>query len=138
MKTRYDLFSAVVITILLAIWCLPSPTRLWRTAATKSAPLLIEALDAETVFSLGLRLPLTCTDLSSLELIPNLSNRVAERVVAQRMKIARDAGVIGLHEALKKVFGIGDATSKKLLDYINPSAVCAESEALRETFSPSQ
>ncbi len=125
MRQRYNTFTLAVIIILITAWTVSYLTTSRRSSPTKPRALLLRAEDTETAFALGLRLPLACADLWSLEQIPQLSGRVAERLITNRSEILRDARTLGPKRAFERVFGVGEATAEKLLKYLDPSIDCS-------------
>jgi|GEM_PF-3761946 len=118
MRTRYLRLTTLMLCFVFFGWALPKVASISARDSKPASPLLIPAQDSETVLALGLRLPLGCTDLSALELIPNLPGRVAERVVAQKSSILAAAQRIPSAAALQSVFGVGDVTARRLLEYV--------------------
>lgn len=135
MKKHYDQFITLVISILIAVWATHALSTIERRKKTKSGALFIRADDSETVFALGLRLPLACADLWSVEQIPNLSGRVAERLVAHRTEILLNARALGPKQALENVFGVGEATAQQLLTYLDPATDCIQDSTFLTPFS---
>ncbi|MFN5064000.1 MAG: hypothetical protein ACK5GN_14280 [Pseudomonadota bacterium] len=91
-------------------------------------PSVVEPQDTETVFALGLRMPLECTDLWSAELIPKLPYSVAARIIKAKSEIVAAARSGSGPESFKIVFGVGDSTARRLFQYVNPTAQCPASE----------
>jgi hypothetical protein len=124
MRKRYERFTVVVVLLLLTFSGISHTAHSrWQLAATVR-PILFAAFDAETVLTLGLRLPLGCADIWSLELIPRVSRQVIARLYSQRQEILRYARDNPEEDALKRVFGIGDSTAQYLLDYISLADIC--------------
>jgi hypothetical protein len=138
MRTRYNRFIALVIGVLVAFWYVPWLLSAGWNRHPRANPLLVRVEDPETVFALGLRLPLACADQWSLEQIPNLSGRVAERLVTHRAEIIRNARGLGPTKALQNVFGVGGATAQRLLTYLDPSASCMEDRDFLTPFTLSR
>jgi hypothetical protein len=134
-KKSYDQFIALLIGIVITVWAVFALKTPRLNKPIKASPLLFRADDAETVFAFGLRLPLACADLWSLEQIPNLSSRVAERLVTHRSEILRNARALGPKQALQNVYGVGKATAGRLLTYLDPSTDCIQDRAFLTPFT---
>lgn len=135
MRRRYNQFTVFLIIILIASWAISwCTTTLWNSPTNPRA-LLFHADDTETVFALGLRLPLACADLWSLEQIPQLSGRIAERLITHRIEIIQNARALGSKKALEGVFGVGEATAKRLLRYLDFNVDCIEQRPLLTVFA---
>jgi hypothetical protein len=132
MKKRYDQLTALLVAIIITLWAI-SKVRYLSPNPTRSAHvILMTAHDPETVFALGLRLPLGCTDQWAIELIPKLSNRVAQAVIKNRTEIIKDAARKTPEEALKAIYGVGDATAQQLIRYLKLSDNCFNIEPDRQ------
>jgi hypothetical protein len=90
-------------------------------------PLALLPTDAESIFARGDRLPLTCTDVSTLEMIRGISDGLAFQLVAARERVV-NAYLQGEEDviALQRVHGIGPATAERLLGFIRLDGYCAE------------
>ncbi len=84
----------------------------------------IDARDNETAFALGLRVPVTCADQSTIELIPRLSGRVAAELIERDRELLDIASKRGEQDALRTVFGVGDVMAKVLSGYITLTQRC--------------
>lgn len=118
MTSRYLRLTTVMLFVVLLSWAVPKALTVTSPDNKVASPLLMSAQDSETVLALGLRMPLGCTDLWALELIPNLSGSVAERVIAQKEDILATAQRIPPSQALQSVFGVGATTARRLLEYV--------------------
>jgi Holliday junction resolvasome RuvABC DNA-binding subunit len=79
---------------------------------------------------MGLKLPLDCANVWSLELIKGVSDTLAFEIIDQRVSIMR-AAVNGTHqEAIQKARGIGEKTGERLLHYLNLTERCEVQERL--------
>jgi hypothetical protein len=128
MKTRYDQLTALLMAIMITIWAASRLRSISANQPPSARAILMTAHDPETVFALGLKLPLGCTDQWAIELIPKLSNRVAHKVIENKAEIIRDADRKNPQEALKSIFGLGDATAQQLLRYLTLTDNCVNRE----------
>jgi hypothetical protein len=118
MRIRYLRLTTVMLFFVCLGWAVPKALTIASQDNKATSPLLMTAQDSETVLALGLRMPLGCTDLWALELIPNLSGSVAERLIAQKEGILAAARRTAPSHALQSVFGVGEATARRLLEYV--------------------
>lgn len=118
MATRYLRLTILILFFVFLGWALSNIVPIAARDERPASPLLIPAQDSETVLALGLRLPLGCTDLWALELIPNLSGSVAERIITQKSRILAATERATPTEALQSVFGVGTTTARRLLEYV--------------------
>jgi hypothetical protein len=84
--------------------------------------------DPEGRLAMGFKLPLSCADVWSLELLKGVSDTLAFEMVAKRYEIMRAALTESPAEALGKARGIGDTTAAKLLRYLDLTERCELSE----------
>ena len=78
---------------------------------------------------MGMKLPLECTDMWSLELLKGISDTLALELLDNRYEIMR-AALNGSHiEAIKKARGVGDKTAEKLLEYLDLQERCVTTES---------
>lgn len=137
MRKRFERFTSILMALLAVGWLVSRGQRLWSNSGLSDRPLLLLANDPETVFALGLKLPLGCADLWSLELIPAVSAKVVQRLVAQRAEVLSHARSSTPEAALKRIFGVGDSTARRLLGYVALTDSCDRVEPPREFFAPS-
>ena len=84
-------------------------------------------LDAEGRLAAREKLALACADMSGLELISGVSDRLASELVNERKRIVSQAQADLSHEeAMQLAHGVGAATAKKLLKYLSLSESCME------------
>jgi hypothetical protein len=84
--------------------------------------------DPEGRLAMGFKLPLSCADVWSLELLKGVSDTLAFELVAKRYEIMRAALNESPAAALGKARGIGDTTAAKLLKYLDLTERCEISE----------
>jgi hypothetical protein len=83
--------------------------------------------DVESVFAVGGRVPLSCIDVSTLELIRGVSDKLAFSIIDARAQIfeAASRGVSD-ERALQRARGVGEAIAATLRGYITLSGSCNE------------
>jgi hypothetical protein len=74
--------------------------------------------DAESMLASGQPIPLLCADMSSLELIPGISDKTALELLEKRNSI------ILAEESLQLARGIGGKTAARLVRYLAVNGVC--------------
>jgi len=78
---------------------------------------------------MGLKLPLECADMWSLELLKGISDTLALELLDRRYEIMSAAFTGSQIEALKKAHGVGDKTGEKLLRYLELRERCESPNA---------
>ena len=85
--------------------------------------------DPEGRLAMGMKLPLECADMWSLELLKGVSDTLAIELLDKRYEVMR-AAFNGSHiEAIKKARGVGDKTAEKLLEYLDLQDRCVTTES---------
>ncbi len=84
--------------------------------------------DAESLLASGHPLPLLCADISSLELIPGISDNTAVQLLEKRDAIIRAERHGSIEESLQLARGIGTKTATKLARYLIANGVCDNAE----------
>ncbi len=86
--------------------------------------------DPEGRLAMGLKLPLECANVWSVELIKGVSDTLAFELIDKRFDIIR-AALNGSHrEAIQKAHGIGEKTGERLLEYLDLTERCDVEEHL--------
>jgi hypothetical protein len=85
--------------------------------------------DPEGRLAMGLKLPLECADMWSLELLKGISDTLALELLDRRYEIMSAAFTGSQIEALKKAHGVGDKTGEKLLRYLELRERCESPNA---------
>jgi len=86
--------------------------------------------DPEGRLAMGLKLPLECANIWSLELIKGISDTLALEVLDKRFDIMRAAFNGSQTEAIQRARGIGEKTAEQLLRYIDLTERCEVQERL--------
>ncbi len=84
--------------------------------------------NAETLLAFGAQIPLACADISDLELIPGVSDKLALELLKNRDRIISHAENTSVHEALELAHGIADRTAQKLSSFISLADSCHQGE----------
>jgi len=84
------------------------------------------AADAETRLAIGSKLPLACADMSSLELLKGVSDRLASELIRNRTSILEKSKTSSPSEALRLAHGIGSQTSLRLSRYLELGGECED------------
>jgi hypothetical protein len=119
--TRFALLVAVLAVVRVAsLDLLASP------GALRSIPeAVVINLDPESTLAVRERLSLACADPVSLELISGISDRLAFELAHNRARIVKSAqDGLGSEAALQLARGVGAATARKLLGYLDPQSAC--------------
>jgi DNA uptake protein ComE-like DNA-binding protein len=77
--------------------------------------------DAESLLAINQKLALYRVDLYDLELIPGISERLAEEIITHRDELLRHAASLPKnkqHQSLELIHGIGPKTARQLAKYI--------------------
>lgn len=125
MTWRYAALAFLTLALLFlsqaAVRCLRlfSPPRSTITFRTASDP--------ESTLALGKKIPLSCLDLSSLELIPGVSGAVARNLLDKRPSILSISKTESPILALQYAHGVGEKTSIRLAQFLSlePDTTCA-------------
>jgi hypothetical protein len=80
--------------------------------------------DAESMLASGQPIPLLCADMSSLELIPGISDKTALELLEKRNSIILAESHRSLEESLQLARGIGGKTAARLVRYLAVNGVC--------------
>jgi hypothetical protein len=86
------------------------------------------ATDPESRLAMGTKLPLACADISSLELLKGVSDKLATELINSRSSILEKARTSSPFEALQLAHGIGSRTSLSLLRYLEVGEKCKGSD----------
>jgi len=123
MNSRYTHFTALIILSSLFI-ALLARLAMMVVPEDFTKVISVDARDNETAFALGLKVPITCANQSTIELIPRLSGRVAAELIERDRELHDIASKGGEQEALKTVFGVGDVMAKVLSGYLSLTQPC--------------
>lgn len=127
MNSRYAHLTALIILSSLFIALLSQLARVVDPNNLAKA-IAIDARDNETAFALGLKVPITCADRSTIELIPRLSGRVAAELIERDRELFDIASKRGEQEALGTVYGVGDVMAKVLSSYLSLTQSCEKEQ----------
>jgi hypothetical protein len=137
MSWRYSGLALILLSVSLL------PDSLIRLVSTLSTSAQIAVFhnrpddDAETIFARGDRLPLSCVDVSSLELIRGIADTVAFQLVGARQNVlaAYQSGD-SERDAFQQVRGVGPATATLLTKYISLEGPCSGQPLFTDTLQP--
>ena len=127
MNSRYAHLAALIILFSLSVTVAERLHQLFAPALLAKT-IAVDARDNETAFSLGLRVPITCADQSTIELIPRLPGRVAAELIERDRELHDMASKGGEQQALKTVFGVGDVMAKVLSGYLSLTQPCEKEQ----------
>ena len=96
------------------------------TYASISALTPYDELDPESILASGGRIPIACSDQSTLELISGVSHTLSEELLQARNSIQRLTRRIGERAALLTIHGVGEKRVEQLLTYFDPGATCSK------------
>jgi len=91
--------------------------------------------DAESELATGDRIPLGCADISSLELIPGISDTIAISLIEKREEIQHSFEKTSLESSLQIARGIGPKNASKIARYLDVERPCTQADSYR-LFSP--
>ena len=74
--------------------------------------------------AMGLKLPLQCANIFSLELIKGVSDTLAVELLTSRFDIIGHARTGSHVDAIQRAKGVGETTAKRLLVYIDLAERC--------------
>lgn len=77
---------------------------------------------------MGLKLPLACADLWSLELLKGVSDRLALELIENRSAIIKAAADGSDLNAIQQAHGVGEKTAAQLLEYLDLTERCQVKE----------
>ena len=80
---------------------------------------LPKGADSETRLAMGHTISLESADMVDLELIPGISDTLAEELISDKDRLAELAKKIPKEEALETVKGIGEAKAKTIGRYLS-------------------
>ena len=86
--------------------------------------------DPEGRLAMGLKLPLECANVWSVELIKGVSDTLAFELLDKRFAIMLAAFKGSQTEAIQKAHGIGEKTAEQLLKYLDLTERCEVQEKL--------
>jgi len=117
MTWRYSALAFVTLALLVLCRSLARPLHAGLGRPYKNP---ITALnDPESRLALGKTIPLGCADLSSLVIIPGVSDKLAQALLEKRHTILATAKTAPLRVALQHARGVGDKISTLLTRYIS-------------------
>jgi hypothetical protein len=87
--------------------------------------------DAETLLAFGARIPLACADMSDLELIPGVSDKLAIELLQKREQIIAHARDSSPHEALQLAHGVGQHKAEVLASLLSLEDSCHQGEVYK-------
>lgn len=85
-----------------------------------------DELDPESLLASGGRLPIACSDQSSLELISGVSHSLSEELLRARSSIQNLARRLGDRAALLTIHGVGEKRVERLLTFLDPGGRCSK------------
>ena len=91
--------------------------------------------DAESELAAGGRIPLGCADISSLELIPGISDTIAISLLEKREAIQLAFRKTSIESSLQIARGIGPKNASKIARYLDGERQCVQGESYH-FFSP--
>jgi hypothetical protein len=135
---RAFLRFGVVVSLLCLVRTLLAYEQSTRGEVEPLAASLTLLSDPESLLATGQKMPLACADVASLELISGVSDRMALGLIEQYPRIATSIREGASAEtALQLAHGVGPATAKKLLHYLDVSTPCTSNQSF-EPFSPTE
>lgn len=84
--------------------------------------------DAETLLAFGAQIPLACADMSDLELIPGVSDKLAQELLDKRERIIAHARDHSPHVALQIAHGVGVRKAEVLSSLLSLEDACHQGE----------
>lgn len=113
-----SVFSALLLLLYLGRVATPAPAI---PAAWLFPP---HGSDAETLLAFGAQIPLACADVSQLELLPGVSERLGLEILSARDEILKFAADIGPEAAFTRVHGVGPAKAAGLARDVATAGGC--------------
>jgi DNA uptake protein ComE-like DNA-binding protein len=90
--------------------------------------ILPKPTDPESLLASGHPLPLSCADLSSLELLPGISDKTGTELLEKRDSIIRAERFTSLEESFQLARGVGSKTAARLVRYLSANGDCDYAE----------
>jgi hypothetical protein len=85
-------------------------------------------VDAESLLASGQGLPLMCADISTLELIPGVSDKLAVEILQRRESIRNATRDRPFEDSLQLARGIGEKNASRVTRYLSLEGTCESAE----------